>query len=304
MKRLFIFLLLITILSCSKDRLVSPTADASTVFSDNIPLAWRSPVQTIATSTDASDDYITYTTEVGNKITIYSNTLAEKETKTPFPSFPNRLEVIELLSIKNIILAGMSTTSNGKLLSTDGQILIEAYYDNTQLVLKNDNRFYIKMKGISNNADSNMRVFLLDESSVSVNWLFANTECSNNGCENILIEDNKYVMFPSKLGWINIDKFAEYGQTIKLDFKSEANLSKVQLFLYFPDIKSIMGVNGNSVDGVPIGMKAKVIAFGVTEDQELYTTFQDIVVSSQQTEINVVLIKSSEERFMKELDKL
>lgn len=300
MKKTLILFLFVTILSCSKERLVSPTADASTVFVSEYPQNWKKQVQSATLNSETDFPFVT---SAGNEIVIYDNTLIDKETKAA-TTFPIRLEVVELLSIKDIILEGMSTTSNGKLLSTDGQILVEAYKDNAQLMLKTDNRFYVKMKGISKTADSEMRVFLLDESSPEINWLFANTECSNNGCQNILIEDNRYAMFPSKLGWINIDKFAEYGQTVTLDFRSEANLSKVHLFLYFPDIKSIMSVSNAVANRVPIGSKAKVIAFGITEENEIYSTFQDFVVSGDQTEINVVLIKSSEERFMRELDKL
>gem|GEM_PF-1110599 len=327
MKNILMILLLISVAACSTDRLFSiddkepqkPVAgkdstekEPKVVFVATMPqeLKKKSEVVMIKSFTD-----LPFITKNGNKIHLWPSdfrSLPDGKAVT----FPFRLEVTELLSIKDIILNNKPTVSNGRLLSTDGQILVRAYKDDTPLSLNLSNTFYIEMKSMNKNLpDTEMKVFLAEEAqSDTTNWQLDTTNYQKGeaGCKRIKDRyycgklsafDSVYIAMPSMLGWINIDKFADYTNTTSLRFKSDNELTNVHTYLFFPDLNSVVSVYYDKEFPLPVGVKARVISFSFTDDGTAYAYFEDIVIQPN-LEVNIKLSKTTKEALLKELEKL
>lgn len=308
-------LLLISVAACSTDRLFSvedkypQLAGPGITFVNKMPedLMKKAEVVTIKSSGD-----LPFVTKNGNKIYLRPSDF-NKIPGGKAVTYPFRLEVTELLSIKDIILNNKPTVSNGKLLSTDGQILIRAFKDDVPLSLYWNNSFYIEMKGMNNDLpDPEMGIFLGAESqngSSDVAWLEDTTMSCNEiqqeltRCKKLTAIDSVYMTFPSKLGWINIDKFIDYSNTTSLKFKSDADLINIYTYLLFPDLNSVMRVYYDKEFPLPIGEKARVISFSFTDDGTAYAYFEDIVIQPK-LEVNIKLSKTTKEALLKELEKL
>lgn len=308
-------LLLMSVLACSRDRLFPiedkypQSAGSGITFVNKVPeeMLRKAEVVTIKSSDDSP-----FVTKNGNKIYLRPSDF-NKISGGKAVTYPFRLEVTELLTIKDIILNNKPTVSNGRLLSTDGQILIRAYKDDIPLSLYWNNSFYIEMKGMNKGLpDPEMEIFLGAESqngSSDVAWREDTTKSCNEiqqeryKCRKLTAIDSVYMAFPSKLGWINVDKFIDYTNTTILKFKSDADLINIYTYLLFPDLNSVMRVYHDEEFPLPIGEKARVISFSFTEDDVVYAFFEDIVIQPN-LEINIKLSKTTKEALVAELEKL
>ncbi|NBA87699.1 hypothetical protein GVN16_18155 [Emticicia sp. CRIBPO] len=317
MRNILFALLFLVTLACSTDRLFSiddkepqkPVAgkdstekEPEIVFVSKIPENVRKQAEVV---TIKSDQDLPFITKNGTKIYIKPLDFNPMPGGT-YVTYPFKLEVTELLSIKDIILNEKPTVSNGRLLTTDGQILIKAYKDNQELSVYKYSSFRVDMRGLGKPTDrQGMSIFLGQETPDGFNWV-PDSVCkieTTTGCQNIFDRQFEYRLFPASIGWINIDKFIGYTNTTSIAFKSDMNLENIRTFLYFPDLVSVMKVNYEKDFPVPVGAKAKVISFAMTTDEQYYTFFEDIVIRPEHL-VNIKLTKTTKEDFMKELEKL
>lgn len=302
---LFALLFLIT-LACSTDRLFSPEGSNQqvppVVFLSEIPENLRKKAEVV---TIKSDQDLPFVTKNGTKIYIKPLDFNPMPGGT-YVTYPFKLEVTELLSIKDIILNEKPTVSNGRLLTTDGQILIKAYKDNQELSVYKYSSLRVDIIGMKKPVSrQDMLIFLGKETPDGFNWVPDTLNCrqSPTGCQNIFDWESEYRLFPSSIGWINVDKFIGYTNTTSIAFKSDMNLENIRTFLYFPELVSVMKVNYKKDFPVPVGAKAKVISFAMTTDEQYYTYFEDLVIRPEHL-VNIKLTKTTKEAFMKELEKL
>lgn len=306
-------LLLAGIMACSKDRLFSPESNNLLVagpdvnFLPDIPSDLKKASETVMINSAAD---VPFVTKNKNKIYLQPddfNRLPDGKQVT----YPFHLEVKELLTIKDIILNDKPTVSNGRLLSTDGQILVRAYKNDVALSLNWDNNFFIEMKGMNNDLpDPEMKLFLDEESKDSTtNWQEDTTKnCvfyrQRYVCGKITTRDSVYFAIPSDLGWINIDAFVNYTNTTVVKLKSEANLTNVSTFIFFPELNSVINTWCLEKEfPIPLGVKIKVISFAFSDDDVLYSYLEDFVASPNM-EINIKLSKTTKEALLAELEKL
>jgi hypothetical protein len=304
------FLLIFSVLACSDDRLF-PREGGSFVAGVPQSLLSKSEKVTINSAND-----LPFVTKNGTHI--YFREDAFKRLKNGAAvTFPIDLEIIELLSLKDIILHNKPTVSNGKLLTTDGQIYIKASKNGEELALAGSYNLNIRMEGISGKFDPEMLIFLGADTQEGFNWRADTTNCQDwNGqlfCDNIgqnegpigngVDTSSFYNMWPSSLGWINIDRFAEYTNTTTITISSEESLENVSVFLYFPEINSVINYFDSPKLLLPVGYRAKVIAFAFNESDEVYSFFEDIVVK-EDLQVNVSLSKSSKDKLEEALRNL
>lgn len=296
------FLLILSVLACSDDRLF-PREGGSFVAGVPQSLLSKSEKVTINSRND-----LPFITKNGTHIFFREDAFRRLKNGAAV-TFPIDLEIIELLSLKDIILHNKPTVSSGKLLTTDGQIYIKASKNGEELALAGSYNLNIRMEGISGKFDPEMLIFLGADTQEGFNWQADTTNCQDwNGqlfCDNIgqnegpigngVDTSSFYNMWPSSLGWINIDKFAEYTNTTTITISSEESLENVSVFLYFPEINSVMNYFDSPKLLLPVGYRAKVIAFAFNESDEVYSFFEDIVVK-EDLQVNVSLSKSSKDK--------
>ena len=304
------FLLLLSVLACSDDRLFPRGGDK--IFVKGMPESLLSKPEKVTIN---SGNDLPFITKNGTRINFREDAFRRLKNGSAV-TFPVDLEIIELLSLKDIILQNKPTVSNGRLLTTDGQIYIKASKNGEELFLASSWNFNIKMGGISGRFNPEMLIFLGEDTNDGFNWLADTTNCGmwdgqlfceniGNGGDTTIVnnEVNFYSMFPSSLGWINIDRFAEYTNTTTIKITSEESLENVRIFLFFPEINSVMSYHESSKLLLPVGYKAKVIAFAFNESDEVYSFFEDIIIK-EDLSVNISLSKSTKDKLEEELGKL
>lgn len=69
----------------------------------------------------------------------------------------------------------------------------------------------------------------------------------------------------SKLGWINIDKFAPEETKIKISLKSNTKLDAIQTYIIDSENNTILNVYNQEID-IPINRSFYIISFGLKND--------------------------------------
>lgn len=187
--------------------------------------------------------------------------------------------VWEYYSLADIIAAGLTTTSNRKMLFSDGMVYIEARCFGERLKLKSGKEIKVKMP--SANPDDKMQLFVGNFKNGIIDWkVKGNPEITGttfeveqpvaenedvvegkaNNLEDVNYNPeldfvNNTVMYPdefnydsasagylmhvSSLGWINCDRFYDIQKKTKLIVKVQS-IKNTFVALIFKDMKSIM----------------------------------------------------------------
>lgn len=252
-----------------------------------------------------SDNDLPFVGKQGTRVWLYTRDL-----KLPDGSavtYPFDIEVLELFTPKDMILHQMPTVSRGRLLTTAGEVLIKAYKDGKELSINRLNSTTINVPS-RGRIDGFMELFYGEENkSGVVDWVPADTSRNGqgNGGGTIFGEKEKYTIFPSRIGWINCDKFYDFTEAkTAITFTSETpSLEKILIFLYFPDLQSVMQVYGGVSGQVPVGRNVKIVAYAVTEEEQYFSFFLEAAGQDKQ-KVEVKLTPTTKEALMKYLDTL
>lgn len=184
--------------------------------------------------------------------------------------------VWEYYSLADIIAAGLTTTSNRKMLFSDGMVYIEARCFGERLKLKSGKEIKVQMP--SQAPDDKMQIFAGNFKNGIIDWKVKGTpeinstsdgttsdiETESNDNERPYLDetndsitgetisivygrensgennvDNGYIMNLSSLGWINCDRFYDIQEKTKLIVKVES-MKNTFVALIFKEIKSMM----------------------------------------------------------------
>lgn len=252
-----------------------------------------------------SDNDLPFVGKQGTRVWLYTRDL-----KLPDGSavtYPFDIEVLELFTPKDMILHQMPTVSRGRLLTTAGEVLIKAYKDGKELSINRLNSTTINVPA-RGRIDGFMELFYGEENkSGVVDWVPADTSRNGqgNGGGAIFGEKEKYTIFPSRIGWINCDKFYDFTEAkTAITFTSATPaLEKILIFLYFPDLQSVMQVYGGVSGQVPVGRNVKIVAYAVTEEEQYFSFFLEAAVQEKQ-KVEVKLTPTTKEALIKYLDTL
>ncbi len=217
-------------------------------------------------------------------------------------TYPIQVEILEVYKPKDMILNGISTVTDRGMLSTAGQIKITAFKDAKELKLSKSNDLIIAFPA-ANGVDQKMGLFYgVEKDGNVIKWLPADTTGKNLP---LYPDRDGYTAFPSQIGWINCDKLIDSpGPFTNINFVSEyPEIKNINIFLYFPDMKSVVKVNNGSLGPVPIGSKVKIIAISITDKDEWYSFLAETRVQEKQT-IEIKLVSTSKDDLLKFLDSL
>ena len=261
--------------------------DAQTFLSK---LANKSEIKTIKSQSD-----LPFVAKNGTKIWIYANDLIFPDGSRV--TYPFDLEVLELLTPKDMILNQKPTVSQGRLLTTGGELFIKATKLGKDLGLAffNSTDIIIPAK----NTEEGMSLFYGETTSGFLDWYQEKERprqpqgtFSPTGVMTRVdsLKQKSYVIFPTQIGWINVDKFASFqGAKTKIKFTSAyPEVKNIQTFLFFPDLKSVMQVYGEMSGDIPTGQLVKVISVAVTKEEQVFSFVKDINVVDNQT-VNIEL---------------
>jgi outer membrane protein assembly factor BamB len=313
MKKINILILAIVLLAiaCSKDRSISLIEEVPPTpieQKDKFVALNATTFDKLGTQpqkkTIKSDNDLPFICNQGTMVWLYTRDL--KLPNGGAVTYPFDIEVLELFTPKDMILHQMPTVSNGRLLTTAGELLIKAYKDGQELSLNRINSTQINVPA-RGRTDGFMGIFYGEENkSGVVDWVQADTSRNGNGNGGTIFgEKESYTIFPTRIGWINCDKFYSFTEAkTAITFTSETpSIEKMLIFLYFPDLQSVMQVYGGVSGQVPVGRNVKVIAYSITEEEQYYSFFQELSVQDKQ-KIEVKLAPTTKEALLKYLDTL
>jgi hypothetical protein len=316
LKTLILGIFAISIYSCSKDRLipmevetvteeVNPFKDKVFEYPYNLPLLPKLASKAEKLRINSVND-LPITTKKGTKLWIY-----ESNVRTPqngSVTYPFDIEIIELYTLKDMLLHRKPTVSFSRMLVTGGAIYLNVSKNGTSLIANDRNPPNISVP--ANRPDRNMWLFYgAMDNQDNFTWAEAPIDTIRNDTikkvQPIFAGKGTYELFPKRFGWINCDKFYDYaGEKTSVSFVSpKLGLENILIFMVFPNINSVIQVyQGQSID-IPVGEDVKIIALAQTKNGEVFAFFKDIKVEKKQT-VEIDLKASTEKEVLEALDKL
>ncbi len=224
-------------------------------------------------------------------------------------SYPITIKLIEVYTPKDMMLYELPTVAQGNMLVTAGEIRVRAFKDGEELVLRPGRVYYAQVPNSDPVAE--MSIFYGQETGDILDWFDnASSVSSNPGIDSLeWIAPNTdsiggpfgnpgigYDLFVPTMGWVNCDYF--YGMNpdslTTVSYESEDdNLDNVVIYLYFPNIGSIMQVYGQQSGLVPIGEPVISICVAMNSDGNLAHHYEEFVITPDHV-VQVTMTEISE----------
>ncbi len=306
----------ISMYSCSKDRLIPVEVETVTeevnpfkdkVFENarNLPLLAKlaSKAEKIRVN---NINELPIITKKGTKIWLYEWNVRNQQNGAV--TYPFDIEIIELYTLKDMLLHQKPTVSFNRMLVTGGAIYLNVSKNGVNLNISPLNPPNISVP--AKDPDENMWLFYgAMNNQENFTWAEAPRDTIRNDTikkvQPIFAGRGTYELFPQRFGWINCDKFYDYtGEKTNVSFVSpKLGLENMIIFMLFPNINSVIQVyQGKSLE-VPVGEDVKIVALAQTKDGEIFAYFKDIKVEKQQT-VEIDLKSYTEKDVLAVLDKL
>jgi len=287
----------IAIVGCKKNEVVPPptsTSNLSSLFSDNENDAKQS------FSIDASI-WNSFTGQNGVKITVPPNSFVNSNGTTVTGAI--NLELIEVLKVSDMVWLNKTTTSNGELLVSGGQIKLTATQNSSQIFLVPGVAVQVKIP--TANANNQMALFTGNQTSTGdVNWITTVGDTTQQDSIIIVSENignagsQDYYSFDfdnDSLGWINCDYF--YGSTgattnVIAQLDTIYNYTNTQCYMVFPSINSVASLfpnystnNGTFTNSysIPVGLAVTFVCISEI-DGVYYSAFVNSTLVSNHNE--------------------
>ncbi|MEO6902498.1 MAG: hypothetical protein ABI315_05005 [Bacteroidia bacterium] len=272
-------LLAIVLFSCSKDRIKTnnaPKEYEAANINDYLDSKKQIEQEFVIDSTAKPDPI------VGNQKThIWLNKECLMFSNGDTITYPYVVKLVELYTPADMIYYRMPTVASDVILQTEGEIRLRAFKNNVELVLKPGCSPRIIMPSKAPLKD--MRVFYGFSASTFVDWTDNPASLGINTTISPIFKTDTlgYNAFIAKLGWINCG--LQKGGTINhiLNFTSTTDvLTNVDIFLYFPDTKTVMQAYNSASGSIPDGSKVKIVALGVNKNGDLFSFSQGVIVNT------------------------
>jgi hypothetical protein len=209
--------------------------------------------------------------------------------------YPFILKLIEVYTIKDMILSNLPSVGGGKILETGGEISIRAYKGSQELVLKPTKKYFMELD-TNPSLLTGMSVFYGFQSGSITDWTnnLTSLDASINP-DNLSSVTNQplfYDMTIGRMGWVNCARlYSNASATTTISFTSQGtNTQNIDVFLAFKNIHSMMRVYNLTSQAIPVGTNLTVIGISRDSNQSNSMVYeaQDITVSSgQQVTLNL-----------------
>lgn len=224
------------------------------------------------------------------------------------------IQVLELLTKSEILMYGIHTYCDGKLLESGGEFKVEAFQNGEQLQLKEGKNYSLFVENSSPRQSAEL--FYANEENNE--WVEADqdSETQNNvSIAEILASETigwvfGYESFPEKLGWINVDWFYQDPSAgfQKVELPSGYGISNTLVFGYFHGLNSVLELwHDPNIDRYflygPIGETVDIITITNYGDDNYKYSRTEIQIS-QDDDLSVLPQPKSIEEINDELSKL
>ena len=203
---------------------------------------------------------------------------------TEVPSYPFKLKVIELYSIKDMILRRQPSTASGIILQTSAEIKVRPFKDGNEVYLKPGRKYIMATDTFPSTAGNMVSYYGTGPGPVG-DWTnsvssiipgFVDTLSSVNTASNC------YVLTPATTGYVSAAKADTSGANhTPITFTVQGNNTQnIEIWLSFNNFKSVMKVTNLISAPVPAGESVTLIAFGKRQNNEYVIHLQTFTISN------------------------
>lgn len=207
------------------------------------------------------------------------------------------VKLIELYSVKDMIYYQHSNINETGLLSTEAEIRIRNWKENSELSLRPGMTWNIEMP--NDKPQNEMEMYLADGSTESVNWSSTSSGLFPTSTYGYLNDINS-------LGWVAPAKKSSVStSTVTYSFTSSTDvLDNVLTYIYFPNQKSLLKISNQTATNIPIEEDMKIILMGITSSGKLFHYYSETTSSTNNTTIDLSLTEISDDDLTNILDEL
>lgn len=210
------------------------------------------------------------------------------------------LQVVELFSKGDMLLNGVPTVSDSRLIVSDGVFNIKAFQDGEELELIPGKQ--IELYSPNENVDLDMQLFYGNDAPIEeFNWTlnppvdsFPTLNFGEWGFETQEggpIFGDGYECILDSMNWINIDAIADFdGQEttgITVELPEEYQINSTLVAIIFKDLDSVVALAYNeenkqfieSYELTPISYEVSIIVLSLQPDETLHFAMEDVTVT-------------------------
>lgn len=199
------------------------------------------------------------------------------------PGYPFQLKVIELYSIKDMILRRQPSTDGGSILETSAEIKVRPFKDGNEYYLKDGKTYTMETATISP-IDSNMLSYYGHDNGGVGDW-------TNNladlypgfvdSLSSVTITPSYYILTPAKSGYVSAAKphvSSTQMTTVNVSVAG-LNTQNIEIYIVFNNSKSVMKVLNLQSAPVPVGEPVTLVAFAKKQTNEFVLYQQSFTVT-------------------------
>ncbi len=295
--------LLLTISSCSKDRL-NDEPDKSTEYSsldDFYDMNEPEEQEFVIDSIDGD----TITAMEGTKIWGIPKEIFMKKSDHSDITYPYTLKVTECYSIKNKILSRYQGKAQGNMLYSSGNLRFRAFKNSDELELKE--HCGLPFMAPSSAPDSQMDMYYGFTTGTADDWnnnvlqagyLFSNDDVSElNTCL------YGYTAKTAKTGWVNIAHPFSGAAQSSITFEAEGtNTNLIDIYIIFNNLHSHLKVSDMKALNIPDGEPVTVFAIAKSGNQMYY--FKENYATGSPIHIALEMTTATESEILTIMDSL
>ena len=191
-------------------------------------------------------------------------------------TYPFTLKVVELYSIKDMLLWRMPAVSGGSILETSAEIRVRAFKNNTELVLKSGRTYYMEMDTMTT-LNSNMQPYYGSDNVGTADWAI-------EPLSTLSVNSYYYILNVGRMGWISSARLhSSASQNTTITFSATGtNTQNIQIFLSFVNFKGLLKVTNLASGSVPIGEQVTLVAMAKNQNNDYFLHKETFSIAANQ----------------------
>lgn len=211
-------------------------------------------------------------------------------------TYPFTLKVVELYSIKDMLLWRAPSVASGSLLETSAEIRVRSFQNNVEAALKPAKTYGMEMDTMPV-LNSSMQPYKGQASGNVINW-------SIDGLTTVSVNPYFYSLSVGTTGWMSAARLHPSTQTTTIAFSATGtNTQNIEIYLKFNSFKGLMKVTNLVSGSIPVGESVTLVAMAKNQNNDYVLHQQTFTVTAgQQITLNLQVI--SEASLLAALDAL
>jgi hypothetical protein len=210
-----------------------------------------------------------------------------------------QLKVVELYSIKDMILWRAPSVTGSSVLETSAEIRVRTVKNGTETELKPGRAYFMEMANMPL-INSNMQAHYGFLSGSSVNWTNSLAAIVPGFVDTLSLVNptpSYYMLNVAKTGFVSAARPAPVSgsNTTVTMTVAGTNTQNIQIFLSFTGFKGVIKAENMTTSIAPIGEQVKMIAFAKKQDGNYYMDEQTLTISANlQVPLNMLVSSESD----------